>query len=226
MHQQKYTIKPSLDIYNYLKATKTHGTQYWRPRNNTHLPDTPPLDPEQETYSVNIPQDHKSLQHTYGYVDSDWAGNIKTRKSVSGISFILAGALIVYKTINQKTVSLSSTKAEFYALSEAGKVALYIRSIPDELHIPQTNATVVYEDNQGCLFMAEARKPTKKTRHVEICHYAILDWVEQDLINIKKIHSNDNCSDTLTKPLTKTLFYRHTDTLMGIHDTYTNYLNT
>ena len=63
--------------------------------------------------------------------------------------------------------------------------------------------------------MAEARKPTKKTRHVEIRHYAILDWVEQDLINIKKIHTHDNCSDTLTKPLAKTLFYRHTDTLMG-----------
>ena len=134
---------------------------------------------------------------------------------MSGISFILAGAPIVYKTINQKTVALSSTEAEFYALSEAGKLALYIRSILDELHIPQTKATVVYEDNQGCLFMAEARKPTKKTRHVEIRHYAILDWVEQDLINIKKIHTNDNCSDTLTKPLGKTLFYRHTDTLMG-----------
>ena len=106
------------------------------------------MEPETETYTVNIPQDHESQQHTYGYVDSDWAGNIETRKSVSGISFIIAGAPIVYKTINQKTVALSSTKAEFYALSEAGKLTLYIRSILEELHIPQTDATVVYEDNQ------------------------------------------------------------------------------
>ena len=155
------------------------------------------------------------MSSTYGCVDSDWAGNIATRKSVSGISFILASSPIVYKTINRKTVALSSTEAEFYALSEAGKLALYIQSILNELHIPQTKATIVYEDNQGCLFMAAARKPTKKTRLVDIRHYAILDWIKQDLLDIKKIHTNNNCSDTLTKALAKTLFYCHTDTLMG-----------
>lgn len=204
-----------LDIYRYLQATQHEGIQYWRPKKNTQLPDIPPAAAEIEQFDIEIPKEHYNMSSTYGCVDSDWAGNVNTRKSVSGISFILAGAPIVYKTINQKTVALSSTEAEFYALSEAGKLALYIRSILNELHIPQTAATVVYEDNQGCLFMAAAGKPTKKTRHVEIRHYAILDWIDQDLLEIKKIHTNNNCSDTLTKALAKTLFYRHTDTLMG-----------
>ena len=37
----------------------------------------------------------------------------------------------------------------------------------------------------------------------------------QDLLNVKKINTKDNSSDTLTKSLGKTLFYRHIDTILG-----------
>ena len=134
---------------------------------------------------------------------------------MSGIAVMMGGAVIVYKTILQRTVALSSTEAEFYALSEAGKLALYVRSILDELDIPQHAATTMYEDNQGCVHMSQNLKPTKRTRHVDIRHFALLDWVNQDLLQIKKINTHDNASDTLTKSLGKTLFYRHADTLMG-----------
>ncbi len=63
--------------------------------------------------------------------------------------------------------------------------------------------------------MAEAQKPTKKTQHIEIRHYAILDQIEQDLITLKKIHTSDNAADTLNKTLSGTMFHCHNDTLMG-----------
>jgi hypothetical protein len=78
----------------------------------------------------------------------------------------------------QPTVSLSSTEAEFRAASDAGKMTLYLRSILDELDIPQQFATVLYEDNRGALLMASAAQPTKQSRHIEIRNYALLDWVE------------------------------------------------
>ena len=58
---------------------------------------------------------------------------IKTRRSVCGIVIMMSGAAMVYKTILQRVVALSSTEAEFYALSEAGKLALYVRSILNDL---------------------------------------------------------------------------------------------
>ena len=166
-----------LDIYTYLRETMNKGLTYWKTRPDPNLPHAPNVTPDAEDYVLNLPKEHHDTDHAYGYVDSDWAGNILTRKSVSGIAFLLAGAAIVYKTLHQKSVALSSTEAEFYALAEAGKIALYIRSILNELGIDQEHATPIFEDNQGCLFMAEARKPTKKTRHIEIRHYAILDWI-------------------------------------------------
>ena len=204
-----------LDIYAYLNATIDKGLTYWKTNTDIALPPNPHVQPDTEEYILNLPSEHHQTDYTYGYVDSDWAGDTLHRKSVSGIAFLLAGAAIVYKTLHQKSVALSSTEAEFYALAEAGKIALYIRSILNELGINQHHATPIFEDNQGCLFMAEARKPTKKTRHIEIRHYAILDWIEHDLLTVKKIQTNDNAADTLNKTLSGTLFHRHNDTLMG-----------
>ena len=81
---------------------------------------------------------------------------------------MLAGAAIVYKTRFQSTVALSSTKAEFVAASDAGKLALYLHSILDKLGLDHNKAILLYEDNAGAFMMADARKPTQRTRHIDI----------------------------------------------------------
>jgi len=215
------------DVYKYLLSTKDKGIQYWRQQRNNSLPDIPPDTTTMgdthnpEFNPSNVPHD---LSHAI--VDSDWAGNVLTRKSISGVAVMFAGAVIAYKSITQHAVALSTTEAEFYVLAEAGKIMLYIRTILDDLNVPQTPASVIYEDNSGCIHITAAKKPTKRTRHVEIRHFAIIDWINKDLINVSKIITNDNASDTLTKSLPRILFHRHNDTLMGrrkpkSHDTTT-----
>lgn len=63
--------------------------------------------------------------------------------------------------------------------------------------------------------MANARQPTRRTRHVEIKHFALLDWVDRDLVILKYVDTTENCADPLTKPTGKNVFYRHFDVLMG-----------
>ena len=70
-------------------------------------------------------------------------------------------------------------------------------------------ATILYEDNQGVLLMANGQQPTKRTRHVETRHFAIQYWVERDLSTLIRIATNDNYSDILTKATGRVLFYRH-----------------
>ena len=202
-------------VYQYLNATMHYGLTFWRTQPNKHLPSVNHNGPQPEDYDFKTTQEHSKITQPYVLVDSDWAGNVKTRRSVSGIVIMMAGAAVVYKTILQRVVALSSTEAEFYALSEAGKLALYVRSILNDLDMPQHTATSVYEDNKGCLHMTQNQKPTKNTRHVDLRHFAVVDWVAQDLLTVKKISTSDNSSDTLTKSLSKTLFHRHTDTIMG-----------
>ena len=203
-------------VYQYLYATKAEGITYWRSHPNQRLPKMILPTPTAEIYQPKIPSEHdQDTEKTYGMVDSDWANDTNTRKSVSGIVLMMAGAAVIYKTILQKTIAMSSTEAEFYALADAGKLTLYLRSVLEDLNIEQIDATPIYEDNQGCRLMATANKPTRRTRHIDIKYFAILDWVNRDLIDVKEIGTSDNAADNLTKANSKTLFYRHADTIMG-----------
>ena len=117
---------------------------------------------------------------------------------------------------------MSSTEAKFMAAAEAGKYILYVRSILEQIGLPQHHTTILYEDNQGALLMANAQQPTKRTRHMDIKHFVLQDWVLQDLIHLKRITTADNYADVMTKATGRTLFYRHMNYILGkIPPTYT-----
>jgi hypothetical protein len=63
--------------------------------------------------------------------------------------------------------------------------------------------------------MANAQRPTKRTRHMDIKHFTIQQWVAEDLLCLKRIDTVDNHSDAMTKALGRTLFYRHFNYIMG-----------
>ena len=136
---------------------------------------------------------------------------------MSGITIRLAGGTILYKTKFQDCVAMSSTEAEFTAACDAGKEILYVRSILDEIDMEQEQATTLYIDNNGALMMGNAQQPTRRTKHMDIKKLALQDWVQRDMIIMKRIHTSDNYADTLTKPLGKQLHYRHNDFLLGKH---------
>jgi hypothetical protein len=82
-------------------------------------------------------------------------------------------------------------------------MCLFFRGILWDLDIPQEAAIVAYKDNDGCTSMANAQKPTPRTRHIDIKYFALSDWVERDLIILEWIDTSIN----LAKYLTKTLSY-------------------
>ena len=159
------------------------------------------------------PEHEATVAVAYG--DSDWATCVKTRRSFSGICIQLAGGTIAYKTRFQPTVAMSSTEAEFMAACDVGRMSLFVRSILWDLDIPQEAATIAYEDNDGCTAMGNAQKPTTRTRHIDIKYFALCEWVERDLIHLERIDTSINIADHLTKSLSRILFHRHSDFLLG-----------
>eukprot|EP00979_Chaetoceros_neogracilis_P014951 scaffold5163_cov249-Chaetoceros_neogracile.AAC.1 len=91
----------------------------------------------------------------------------------------------------------------------------YLRTLLHEIGSSQEDATILYEDNQGALLMANTQKPTKRTRHMDIKVFALQDWVKRDLLNLQRINTRDNYSDAMTKSLGRTLFYCHMNFIMG-----------
>jgi len=79
----------------------------------------------------------------------------------------------------------------------------------------QEDATVLFEDNQGALLMANAQRPTKRTHHMDIKTFGLQYWVQRDLLCLKRITTADNYAEALTKNVGRTLFYRHMNFIMG-----------
>ena len=206
------------NIYRYLNSTKEEGIHFWRKTPRHDMPFIPfPTTKRDGNYDESTVSERQQIYDNImlAAVDSDFAGDNSHRKSVSGIILRLAGGTIFYKTKYQDTIALSSTEAEFTAAAEAGKYILYVRTILDQIGVPQHHATVLYEDNQGALLMANAQQPTKRTRHMDIKHFSIQDWVKRDLIRLKRIATNDNFSDVMTKATARVLFYRHMEYILG-----------
>ena len=72
-----------------------------------------------------------------GFVDSDYAGDLDKRRSLTGYLFTLSGSAISWKATLQNTVALSTTEAEYMALSEAVKEAIWLQGLARELGMTQ-----------------------------------------------------------------------------------------
>lgn len=84
-----------------------------------------------------------------GYLDSDWAEDRETRWLMSAYIYRVGLGPISLKSWKQATVSLSSTKAEYKALSDSCKEALWLENLMTELCLQPNYAIPVYVDNEG-----------------------------------------------------------------------------
>ena len=160
-------------IFAYLNHTREDGLIYWRPRPRDDLPELPPQSPRSNPHNRLSPHPQTPLS-LLAYSDSDWGSDTSHRRSVSGTIILLSGAAVLFSTKYQKAVALSSTEAEFVSASDAGKYALYLRSILTDLGFHQSDPTTLLIDNTGAVFMVEAQAPTRRTRHVDIRYFALL----------------------------------------------------
>ncbi len=70
----------------------------------------------------------RSLQ-SISYTDADYAKDEKDRKSISGRLNTVGGMITGWSSKKQNTVSLSSTEAEYQALSECSQKAMFTRNL-------------------------------------------------------------------------------------------------
>ncbi|XP_019264483.1 PREDICTED: uncharacterized protein LOC109242106 [Nicotiana attenuata] len=79
-----------------------------------------------------------------GYCDSDWAGDIDDRKSTTGFVFFLGNSAFTWNSKKQPIVTLSTCEAEYVAACSCVCHAIWLRSLLEELHQPQKDATKIF----------------------------------------------------------------------------------
>ena len=140
------------------------------------------------------------------YSDADFAACKETRRSVSGSLVQLAGGAILWSSQQQKCVSLSSTEAEYIALSECTKTALWLRTLFEELNI--NTKPVILVDNQSSLRLIHNSEYHKRTEHIATRFLFCRQVAEQQQVEYKYVSTTENLADALTKALSKPTFER------------------
>jgi hypothetical protein len=202
-------------VFVYLNATRDDGLVYWRKKPRNDLPDVPyPRTVTPEDILRSYPDRHDAST-LHGATDATWGADRSHRRSVGGIVFLYAGGAVYYRCRYLPTIALSSTEAEFASMADAGKAALYLRSLLSDMGFVQEHPTEIQADNRGAMQMANAQQPTRRTRHIDMKQFVILQWSEEDLISFTDCPSALLVADSLTKQTGRTKYYEHMDIIMG-----------
>lgn len=135
-----------------------------------------------------------------GYCDSDWASNSDDRRSCTGYVFIFQGAAISWNSRRQQTIALSTTEAEYMALSAATQEALWLRQLHLELW-PADIATPMklYCDNQSAIKLSGSECFQPRSKHIDVRHHFVRDRVARGEIQVQYVSTNEMTADSLTK---------------------------
>lgn len=142
----------------------------------------------------------------FGVVDADWAGNAVDRRSYSGFAFIFAGAPVSWEARKQRTIALSSTEAEYMAISECTKEAMYLRDVLNSIEV-KCECVILFNDNQGAIKLAQSKNYHSRTKHIDVRHHFIRDKCEQGVIDLRYLCTDRMPADVLTKGLSGTKHY-------------------
>ena len=102
------------------------------------------------------------------YSDSDYAGDRDTRRSVSGYIIMVNGCIVAWWSRGQKSVTLSSSEAEYVAASEAVAEMLHVKQILEGMGEKVTTPMRLNIDNMGAIYMAKNQAPGQRTKHVDV----------------------------------------------------------
>ncbi|MGZ8880111.1 MAG: reverse transcriptase domain-containing protein, partial [Halobacteriota archaeon] len=167
------------------------------------------------------------------YVDADFAGSWNKEDSAdvasvysrTGYVIMFANCPIMWVSKLQTEVALSTTEAEYIALSQAMRDvipfmnliqeisgSIYFDSMKPEIQVrrmkPEPNDLVceVYEDNRGALELAKVPKMRPRTKHIALKYHHFREHVKNGLIRINPVDTKEQVADIFTKPLPRDAF--------------------
>lgn len=138
-----------------------------------------------------------------GFTDSDWGNCQLDRRSYSGFIFLLGGCAITWASKKQSTVALSTCEAEYMALTEAAKEAIFLQRFLRELGFEELSRVTIFADNQGSIKLAENPTFHHRSKHIDIKYHYVREVLRDGEVKIQHVATTDMVADFLTKGLAK-----------------------
>ena len=148
------------------------------------------------------------------YCDSDYSGDKDTRRSVTGYVIFIQDVPVSWKSRGQKSVTLSSTEAEYVALSEVCMEIMFVKQLLEFIGMIIKKPIVINVDNVGAIYLATNTASTGRTRHIDTRYHYVREYVMNGEVEVVFVRSQDNTADLLTKNLPKEEFEKHAGVLV------------
>lgn len=133
------------------------------------------------------------------YVDSDWAGDVETRKSTSGGIIALGDHCVKTWSTTQSSPALSSCEAEYYALVDGASRALGVQAAAKELGIGVEDLVLEAATDSSAAKSYASRRGAGRIRHIEVKQLWLQQVVAEGKIRLVKVLGTQNPADVLTK---------------------------
>jgi len=144
------------------------------------------------------------------FTDAHW-GSGDVRKSIGGYTFMLNGASISWNSKKQTTVALSSTEAEYKALTQAVKESIWLQALLLDLgarrHLEEVRN--IYIDNQGALALSRNHDFYARTKQLDIQYHFVRQHLENEKITLTYCPTSEMTADIFTKALPQPAFTKH-----------------
>ena len=161
----------ALRVLHYLKGTRSECLQYSR----------------------------DATDDLFGFCDSDWAGDEDDNRSTTGWVFVWCGAAVSWQSKKQKSCAQSSCEAEYYAAGMASFEVSWFWNILSELHMRPSRPIILWSDSKSAINLSANPVFHERSKHIKNKWHHIREMLYEGLLQVEKIHTDDNVADALTK---------------------------
>ena len=120
---------------------------------------------------------------------------------MNGYVAILGGGAIAWSSKKQRMIALSTTEAEYMALTEGAKQLIWLWRFIRELSIDQSQPTSLRSDNLGAITLSQDVTYHACTKHINVAYHFIHEKVASHEAALTYVPTKDNIADILTKGL-------------------------
>ncbi|GJV75927.1 copia protein, partial [Tanacetum coccineum] len=145
------------------------------------------------------------MYQTSTYSDADDAGCQDTRRGTSGSAQFLGDKLANWSSKKQKSVAISSTEAEYIALSRCCAQILWMRSRLIDYGF-QFNKIPLYCDNKSAITLYCNNIQHSRAKHIDVRYHFIKEQVENGIVEPYFVRTEYQLADIFTKPLPRERF--------------------